>query len=130
MHAEASADIEELRARYVAAIDTCQEVSDRLVVALQEARDARDRAREVVVSGRPLAHLEQVLEPQPLRTSLTDGLADLERARHEGQRLLFVLLQAEGQTLADIGRTYGISRQLVSRFVNEPDPLHTDHHQV
>jgi DNA-binding transcriptional regulator LsrR (DeoR family) len=32
------------------------------------------------------------------------------------------LLQSEGQTLADIGRTYGISRQLVSRLVNEPDP--------
>ena len=56
-----------------------------------------------------------------MRASLSDALADLERGRHETQRLLFQLLQAEGQTLADIGRTYGISRQLVSRLVNEPD---------
>ena len=31
-------------------------------------------------------------------------------------------LEDAGMTLADIGRTYGISRQLVSRLVNEPDP--------
>ena len=26
------------------------------------------------------------------------------------------------KTMADLGRTWGISRQLVSRLVNEPDP--------
>jgi Homeodomain-like domain len=112
----------DLRLRYVESIDALQQVSDRLVDALQEAHAAREVARRLVLSGRPLGDLEQVLEPQPLRTSLTDALADLERSRHEAQRLLFVLLHSEGQTLADIGRTYGISRQLVSRLVNEPDP--------
>lgn len=122
-HDEPDAPVAELRTRYVASIDALQQVSERLVGTLQEARDALEVVRLLVQSGRPLGELEQVLEPQPLRTSLSDALADLERSRHEAQRLLFVLLQSEGQTLADIGRTYGISRQLVSRLVNEPDPI-------
>ena len=64
-----------------------------------------------------------ITEPQPLRASLADALAELERTRHDAQRLLFQLLHSEGQTIADIGRTWGISRQLVSRLVNEPDPV-------
>lgn len=115
-----------LRKRYVESLDALQQVSDHLVGALQEAREGREVARQLVLSGRPLGDLERVLEPEPLRTSLTDALADLERSRHEAQRLLFLLLQSEGQTLAEIGRTYGISRQLVSRLVNEPDPRQAD----
>jgi hypothetical protein len=121
---EPEAPADGLRNRYVASLDALQQVSDHLVGVLQEARDAREVARQLVVSGRPLGDLAEVLEPQPLRTSLTDALADLERSRHEAQRLLFLVLQSEGQTLAEIGRTFGISRQLVSRLVNEPDPLH------
>jgi DNA-directed RNA polymerase sigma subunit (sigma70/sigma32) len=62
------------------------------------------------------------MEPQLLRANLADALAELERCRHDVQRLLFQILHSEGQTLADIGRSFGISRQLVSRLVNEPDP--------
>jgi DNA-directed RNA polymerase specialized sigma subunit len=69
-----------------------------------------------------MAALEHVLEPHSLRASLSDSLAVLERTRHDAQRLLFQLLHQEGQTMADIGRMWGISRQLVSRLVNEPDP--------
>lgn len=115
----------DLRARYVASLDTLHDASEQLVAALHEATDARKVARELVVSGRPLSDLEHAVEPLPLRTSLSSALSDLERTRHAAQRLLFLLLQSEGQTLADIGRTYGISRQLVSRLVNEPEPTHS-----
>jgi DNA-directed RNA polymerase specialized sigma subunit len=121
---EVAASADGLRSRYVASLDALQQASDHLVGALREAREAREVARQLVVSGRPLGDLEEILDPQPLRASLADALADLERSRHHAQRLLFLLLQSEGQTLAEIGRTYGISRQLVSRLVNEPDPLH------
>ena len=32
---------------------------------------------------------------------------ELERTRHEAQRLLFLLLQAEGQTMTTIGQVWG-----------------------
>jgi hypothetical protein len=117
-----TADIQELRTRYLAAIDAVQDAAGRMMTALQDAEAARGVARDVVLQGRPLSELDTVIRPQPMRAALSDALAALERTRHDAQRLLFQLLQAEGQTLADIGRRWGISRQLVSRLVNEPDP--------
>jgi DNA-directed RNA polymerase sigma subunit (sigma70/sigma32) len=116
-------DVEGLRTRYVESLDALEHASSRAVAALEHARQGRVVARDFVREGRPLAELEREIEVQPLRASVSDALSDLERARHETQRLLFQLLHAEGQTLADIGRTFGISRQLVSRLVNEPDPV-------
>jgi hypothetical protein len=117
-----SIELSELRRRYVDALATVEHASRRTVDALEEAHRGRDVVRELVESGRPLVDLEQLLDPSPMRAGLAEALADLERTRHDAQRLLFQLLHSEGQTLADIGRTYGISRQLVSRLVNEPDP--------
>jgi hypothetical protein len=122
----AMSDIDDLRTRYLAAIDAVQDAAGRTITALQDAQTAREVAREVVLQGRPISALEDVIHPQPMRAALSDALAELERTRHDAQRLLFQLLQAEGQTLADIGRMWGISRQLVSRLVNEPDPQRAD----
>jgi len=61
------------------------------------------------------------VQPMPLRSDLAHALDGLERARHESIRLLYRLLQAEGSTKADIARTFGVSRQLVSRLLGETD---------
>jgi hypothetical protein len=117
------AELEGLRSRYLESLDALERASGRIVAVLEDARRSRVVARDFVRNGRPLAELEHEIQVQPLRASVSDALADLERARHETQRLLFRLLHAEGQTLADIGRTFGISRQLVSRLVNESEPV-------
>jgi hypothetical protein len=114
-------DADSLRARYLAALDDVQAAGDRTIEALVAAREAREIARQHAQRGRPMAELETVIDPQALRNSLGAALTELERTRHDVQRLLFQLMQAEGVTLAHIGRAYGISRQLVSRLVNEPD---------
>jgi hypothetical protein len=120
-----TADTDELRSRYLAALVAVQSATDRTIAALEDAHRARAVVRDVVERGRPLSELEESLDPQPLRASLSDALTELERTRHDAQRLLFKVLHNEGQTLADIGRMWGISRQLVSRLVNEPDPVRT-----
>jgi hypothetical protein len=43
----------------------------------------------------------------------------LRQARHDFQRAMFLLAIAEGSSLADIGRTWRVSRQLVSRMTKE-----------
>jgi hypothetical protein len=111
-----------LRARYLDAVDAVEAASDRTIAALVAAQEARDLARANAASGRPMADLEDVIEPHSLRAAVSGALTELERTRHDALRLLFQLLHSEGQTMADIGRTWGISRQLVSRLVNEPDP--------
>ena len=117
-----STDVQELRARYIASLDAIERASDCTIAALEAAREMRQVARELLERGRLFADRQRAVEPQPLRADLSSALAYLERTRHESQRLLFQLLHAEGLTLAEIGRVYGISRQLVSRLVNEPDP--------
>ena len=112
----------DLRARYLASLDVLALASDRVMDALQRAAEARAVVRRHLAQGGTLSDVEKLLEPEPLRASLSDALTELERARHEAQRLVFRLLHSEGRTMTDIGRTYGISRQLVSRLINEPEP--------
>jgi hypothetical protein len=111
-----------LRARYLEAVDAVEVASDRTIAVLVAAQEARAVARANAVAGRPMTDLENIIEPHALRASVSRALTELERTRHDAQRLLFQLLHSEGQTMADIGRTWGISRQLVSRLVNESDP--------
>ena len=117
-----SEDVDTLRGRYLVALEAAQTAGAGAITALEEAHRAREVVRQVLLEGRRLSDLEHELDPQPLRASLSAALTELERTRHDAQRLLFKVLQSEGQTLADIGRMWGISRQLVSRMVNEPEP--------
>jgi DNA-directed RNA polymerase specialized sigma subunit len=110
---------EEQRARYLAAMEAVAEASDRMIDALRDAQHARGIVREHMARGGRLSDLEHIIDPRLLRASVSAGLVELERTRHEAQRLLFQLLQAEGQTMTTIGRVWGISRQLVSRLIHE-----------
>jgi hypothetical protein len=112
----------DLRARYLVSLDVLADASDRVTEALRGAEAARGVVRQHLAQGGTASDVEKFLEPEPLRASLSDAITELERARHETQRLLFRLLHSEGRTMTDIGRTWGISRQLVSRLINEPDP--------
>jgi DNA-directed RNA polymerase specialized sigma24 family protein len=115
-------DDNELRARYLASLDVLEDVANRATDALGQAAQARGVVRDHIAQGGTVSEIENLLEPEPLRASLSHALTELERARHEAQRLVFRLLYAEGRTMTDIGRTWGISRQLVSRLINEPEP--------
>jgi DNA-directed RNA polymerase specialized sigma24 family protein len=54
------------------------------------------------------------------RGAVSGALTRLAKARHQFQRAMFLLAAAEGASLADIARSWGISRQLVSRMTKEP----------
>jgi DNA-directed RNA polymerase specialized sigma24 family protein len=53
------------------------------------------------------------------RAAVNAALAEMQQARHRSQRSLFLLAADEGFSLAEIARTWGISRQLVSRMTKE-----------
>ena len=55
--------------------------------------------------------------PRPPRSS-----GEVQGARHRAQQAQFKLAAAEGATMAEIARGWGVSRQLVSRMVKEPMP--------
>jgi DNA-directed RNA polymerase specialized sigma subunit len=111
---------QDLHARYLVAMDAMDEASDQAIDALRAGATARQIMREHLGAGGRVSDIDRLIEPEAVRAGVSRALSDLERARHHARRLLFQLLQSEGCTLTEIGRMWGISRQLVSRLVNEP----------
>jgi DNA-directed RNA polymerase specialized sigma24 family protein len=87
--------------------------------SLAQLEDRVSLARQLIQSGGPIADLPRVAHVMEERAAVNAALADMQQARHRSQRSLFLLAVEEGFTLADIARTWGISRQLVSRMTKE-----------
>jgi DNA-directed RNA polymerase specialized sigma subunit len=95
--------------------------ADEVHRALDDAAAAYLVVRDHIRKKGMASEFVGLLDPASLRSRLSDSLSDLEHERHLTQRVLFRLLVAEGMSMSDIARGWGISRQLVSRIVNEPD---------
>jgi hypothetical protein len=117
---DASIDVDRLRQDYLEHLDVLDEAATKVRDAMDSAASALDVIRVHVRAGGNISDFAGLLDPIPLRNELSVALHDLERARHRGQQFMFRILQAEGRSTADIARVWGISRQLVSRLVNEP----------
>jgi len=114
-------DVGALREQYLADLE-------RLLVAAQDLRDALTISaaslmvvREQAEQQARISDLFATIDPKPLRTQLSSTLRELEQTRHRAQKVLFRILFVEGTSMSDIARHWGISRQLVSRLINEPD---------
>ena len=98
----------------------------RLVDALA---DARRSFREVEQSyQRALRKAERsgdvqsaLLSPQlgVWRQSVNDAIDEIERQRREMRRCLFALAMSENYSIGEMGRMFGFSRQLASKYANE-----------
>jgi len=53
------------------------------------------------------------------RSGLTDAIKCFEGTRHRARLALVAMSIDEGSTIAEIARTWGVSRQLASRWVGE-----------
>jgi hypothetical protein len=113
--------VEALRRQYLADLEVLRASAERVHRALDTAAGALSVVREHVRGHGNVSDFLYEIDPMPLRGELSGSLDALERARHTMQRHLFLLLIAEGRSMSDIARTWGISRQLVSRMVNEPE---------
>jgi hypothetical protein len=110
-----------LRAQSIAALD-------EFIQATTEARDdfgtfqaALEKNRSYLSDGGRASDITALFDIPSLRSSLTDGLERLEHARMACRRTLWRLQLSEGKTIADIARSWGLSRQLVSRALSSTD---------
>jgi CRP-like cAMP-binding protein len=110
---------EGLRDELLLSLKELGEASQRVHEALNAGAGTYSLVRNLVQEGRQIRELVDMIDPIPLRAAVADSMTRLERARHDTQRILFQVLRSEGMTNADIARMWGISRQLVSRLVNE-----------
>src|SRR5580658_329037 len=96
-----------------------EESSAGLRASLEELEDRVERARRHLQAGGPVADLPRVASIMEQRAKVNAALAGVQQARHRSQRSLFLLAVEEGFSLAEVARTWGISRQLVSRMTKE-----------
>jgi hypothetical protein len=115
-------DADAIRTEYLEILDALGDAADAVRSALDGAEGALTTVRDHLREGGRASDFVNALQPRELRSALSRSLDDLERTRHRMQRLLFRLLWVEGMSMSDIGRGWGVSRQLVSRLINEPDP--------
>jgi predicted DNA-binding protein (UPF0251 family) len=111
-----------LRDQYLQALDRYGAAEAMMRQAMQEGAEALPVLRRQAEAGLPMADVAGTVRPDGIRNRLSTAAVELERARHEATRLLFSILVDEGMTMADVGRMFGVSRSLVSRFVNESRP--------
>jgi hypothetical protein len=94
-----------------AIIDVRAELDVVQAVADQNMRYLRDDRRAVDVAA--------MSDIPVVRSTLTERLNRLEHARMASRRSFWRLHLAEGTTIADVARSWGLSRQLVSRALSE-----------
>lgn len=112
---------ETARQRYRASLGRLDASYHELQAALLDGAAALIAIRSHLDRGGTAAQFLDTVQPRPLRANIASALTDFERARHESNRLLWRLLLAEGKTRTEIGRIFGVSRQLVSRLLGETD---------
>ncbi len=99
---------------------------ERLLQADEEVR-RRIRANEVHIrrqireleKGSTIAELMENTGASASRQSVNEGLEALTVARHEMRLAVTAAGLSEGMSIGDLGRAWGVSRQLASRFARE-----------
>src|ERR1700676_1219705 len=99
---------------------------ESLLEALEEVRRTT-RSTEVVVrralklakDGADVATALQACSPIDTRHAMNDSLNGVESARHTMRLRIFELGLAQGLTIGELGRIFGFSRQLASRYAKE-----------
>ena len=105
--------------------ETVQLVED-LLEALAELRKVT-RATELTVrkalklakEGADVATALDASSPAETRSAMNDALNTVEAARHSMRLRLFRLGLDDGLSIGELGRIFGFSRQLASRYAKE-----------
>jgi DNA-binding NtrC family response regulator len=99
---------------------------EHLAAAMDKVIDTLRRDREIALAAvQQLRRDESVVtiavrnDMSAVRERLTGALHNLDSARAQARREIFHALQREGQSVGQIARLWGISRQLVSRLMRD-----------
>jgi hypothetical protein len=104
------------------AVEAVEELIEALVDAGAEIRNTEQALRLALKRVQEDEELETVIlmvQPAGLRQSLNDALEVVNQKRHTTRLKVFALALERGHSIAEMGRSWGISRQLASRYVRE-----------
>jgi DNA invertase Pin-like site-specific DNA recombinase len=106
------------RREYLEAIDALDEADRQLRVQLARARRHRAMLRRHLANGGDAAGCREVLDVRSATSQFDGAVGELLAERRRAQKAMYRLSAAEGMTATEIARTWGVSRQFVSRIIN------------
>jgi len=113
-----------LRDQALADLAVLIQVAGDVLRDLHSYQTAMEKDRGSLERGDRASEMAARLEFRIVRSELTDRLDHLERARNASRRSLWRLQLSEGTTIAEIARSWGFSRQLVSRALADGEAHH------
>lgn len=111
--------IESRRDDAVTHIDELLQSAAALRADLRVFETGLRRVRRHLDRGTPASALHDALDIASARETLSQTAAQFQTARHTSRLSVFRLQAAEGMTIAEIARVWGLSRQLVSRMMKD-----------
>jgi hypothetical protein len=109
------------------AVESVEELIEALANAAVEIRNTEQSLRlalKRVNEGEELESVLMMVQPAGLRQALNDALELVNQRRHATRLKVFELALERGHSIADLGRAWGISRQLASRYIKETSDSH------
>ena len=92
---------------------------DELRSHLSESRKGFTRGLTLLAQGVPLSVALTELNSAERRLRMTELLAEFDECRHRLRISITAAGLEEGMSIGDIGRAFGVSRQLAARFAKE-----------
>jgi hypothetical protein len=82
---------------------------------LRTYQTAAEQNRRYLAAGGAASDMTKQFDGATLRATFSDSVSNLEGVRTRARRSVWRLQVAEGMTISEIARAWGLSRQLVSR---------------
>ncbi len=95
------------------------EAATRLRADLRAKEGVYRRTVKSLERGTDVAKAMKLVKADEARGELTDSLDDFKYFRHRSRLSLTVAGLDEGMTIGQVGRAWGISRQLAARYARE-----------
>jgi len=107
------------RNQVIADIEALMAAAARCEEQLQAARSAYEIGLTKLRDGASIEDALAAGDAPRVRAAVTDALAELERARKTSRVSLIRADLADGTPVTAVARTWGVSHQLVSRYLHE-----------
>ena len=120
--APSPSQLEAMRADVIRSLHELEEAIVATRTQLRFMENLMRRARRLMESGRGATEVARLANAAQARANTSQIIRDVQAARHRAQQAQFKLAAAEGASMAEIARDWGVSRQLVSRMVKEATP--------
>ena len=103
-------------------VESIEELITAIAMARAEMRRAERslrRALQWIAEGESIESLIVLRPPAEKRQAFLDALEEVHRTRHIVRQKVFTHALAAGVSISEMARSWGISRQLASRYLKE-----------